>query len=655
MKSKFNKVKITIFIGVLLGFPMTVSYCASFNPYSDDIDVKVGDKQNLLISAPSGNGIPICDKVRDQSGPRITTDESGGAIIAWYDRRNDAGNDIFAQRIGPNGNPMWWRNGLAVDMSGANNLQILSDGNGGCVFTWDDYHYIEWGKYDPDIYGMHISPNEGRLWPGLRVEICDADEESSLDIHSTVLCSDENGGIIAAWQDWREEYNPHIYAQRINSSGTVLWTVDGEAICIVGIGQGDPVICSDGGGGAIIAWDDKRIGGSNRQEIYAQRVNSSGGINWTANGEPVCTHYYDQVSPEICSDDNNGAIIAWVDHRLYTAGISIYAQRINSSGGGQWTTDGVEICSNSEDYIDNMKVCSDGAGGAIITWRDRRSGIYDIYAQRINSIGTVLWAADGEAICIVNATKEHLQICSDGAGGAIIVWEDERSEDYYSDIYAQRIDSNGNIQWTTNGILIAEALYDQSEPGIVADGQGGAIITWEDWRTGKIDMWGEILPESDIYAQRVDSDGNLQWMGENNVPYSNHPKDMSISQDGSETINWTIYDDAENGFYRVLINNSAEHSIVWSDWLDWLNETLIHVPINSSTVGIYDYTIEYYDNEFVYGVSDTVRVEIETSTGGGGGGLPFRIPFGNYHLLFGFLSIIAIVIVTKHRISSKSK
>ncbi|MFX1364877.1 MAG: hypothetical protein ACFE9Y_08130 [Promethearchaeota archaeon] len=651
MKSEFKKGKFFLIVAVLLGFSMFISYYASFNQFTYDINVNLDDEANLMISAPSENGISICSKVRDQSRPKITTDRAGGAIIAWYDLRNDAGNDVFAQRIDPDGNLLWWEKGLPVDMGDAYNLEILSDGYGGFVFTWDIYQYISWGEYDPDIYGMHISPNGGRLWSGLRVEICDANEESSLDIHKTVLCSDENGGVIAVWTDRRQEYNPHIYAQRVNSTGQVQWTSNGEAICIAGIGQGDPAICSDGEGGAIIAWDDKRLSGGDKQEIYAQRINSSGGINWTANGEPVCTHYYDQFSPEICSDDNNGAIIAWIDHRLYLDGISIYAQRINSTGGGQWTTDGVEICSISGDYIYDMKICSDGVGGALITWQDTRSGIYDIYAQRIDPSGTILWTTNGVAICTVNATKENIQMCSDGVGGGIITWEDERSEEFYSDIYAQRIDSNGNIQWTTNGIPIATALYDQKQPGIVADGQGGAIITWEDSRTGKLDMWGDITPESDIYAQRVDSDGNLQWMGENNIPTSNHPKDISIEENDDELINWTIYDDSENGFFRVLINDSTGHSIVWQDWQGWLNETIIQVPINSTTTGIYDYSIEYHDNEYVFGISDTVRVEIETARFGAGG--RFRIPFGNYHLLFGFLSIIVIIIVKKRKILSK--
>ena len=34
---------------------------------------------------------------------------------------------------------------------------------------------------------------------------------------------------------------------------------------------------------------------------------------------------------------------------------------------------------------ENAQICSDGTGGAIITWEDDRGGVCDIYAQRINS------------------------------------------------------------------------------------------------------------------------------------------------------------------------------------------------------------------------------------------------------------------------------
>jgi len=45
----------------------------------------------------------------------------------------------------------------------------------------------------------------------------------------------------------------------------------------------------------------------------------------------------------------------------------------------------------------NPSIASDGAGGAILTWYDDRNqmgtGVWDIYAQRVSAQGTPLWTA----------------------------------------------------------------------------------------------------------------------------------------------------------------------------------------------------------------------------------------------------------------------
>jgi hypothetical protein len=63
---------------------------------------------------------------------------------------------------------------------------------------------------------------------------------------------------------------------------------------------------------------------------------------------------------------------------------------------------------------------SDGAGGAIVTWYDNRGGDLDIYAQRLNSAGTPQWTADGVALCAATGDQRYPTIASDGAGGAIV-------------------------------------------------------------------------------------------------------------------------------------------------------------------------------------------------------------------------------------------
>ena len=53
---------------------------------------------------------------------------------------------------------------------------------------------------------------------------------------------------------------------------------------------------------------------------------------------------------------------------------------------------------------------TDGAGGAIIVWADERWGTadVDIYAQRIDGSGSPLWAANGAPVCTASSTTSPL-------------------------------------------------------------------------------------------------------------------------------------------------------------------------------------------------------------------------------------------------------
>jgi hypothetical protein len=304
------------------------------------------------------------------------------------------------------------------------------------------------------------------------------------------ICSDGAGGAIITWEDERSGLKGDIYAQKVNSTGDVQWVDNGIAICTENDTQGSPQICNDEYGNAIITWNDKRNG--LHYDIYAQKINFTGDLVWKPNGTEICTEGGDQIFPKICSDGAGGAIITWEDSR------GIYAQRINSTGDVQWIANGTAICTINN-TLWQPQICSDGSGGAIIVWTDYRSGNnFDIYAQRINSTGDIRWIANGTAICTADNDQETPQICSSGTGNAIITWKDLRGTD--ADIYAQKINSTGDLQWIIDGLVVCTADEDQEMPQICNDGNGGAIITWEDSR----DIWG------DIYVQRINSNGKLQ-------------------------------------------------------------------------------------------------------------------------------------------------
>jgi hypothetical protein len=224
----------------------------------------------------------------------------------------------------------------------------------------------------------------------------------------------------------------------------------------------NPAITPDGAGGAVVTWYDNRSGNN---DIYVQRVNASGAAQWTANGVAVCTAAGTQWLSAITADGKSGAIVTWGDYR--SGNYDIYAQKVHSSGVVQWTANGVALCTAAGDQA-RPTIASDGALGAIVTWLDQRGGDYDIYAQRVNSLGAVQLKANGVALCTAADDQSYPTITSDGAGGAVVTWQDNRSGNF--DIYAQSLDANGRIGF------LAPSIYSVRD---VPGDQGGKVyLSW---------------------------------------------------------------------------------------------------------------------------------------------------------------------------------
>ncbi|MBN1504399.1 MAG: hypothetical protein JW952_04975, partial [Candidatus Eisenbacteria bacterium] len=308
---------------------------------------------------------------------------------------------------------------------------------------------------------------------------------------------DGAGGTVITWQDTRAG-SSDIYAQRLNASGDAQWASGGVAVCDTVNAQVDPRAVSWGVGGAVIVWQDYRNG--THYDIYAQRIDGSGNAKWGKNGVAVCAAAGAQQRPRLISDGMGGVVIVWEDYRS-GVGYDVYAQRVDSYGNMEWTPDGVPICTVAGDAR-YPELTVDATYGALIVWQDCRGATsQDVYAQRVDGSGNVVWAVDGVAVCTLDYTQVLPQVTTDGAGGAIITWQDYRNT-VNNDIYAQRLSGSGVAQWTANGVPISTAASHQAECRICADGAGGAVIAWQDRRTGGV---------YDIYAQRVDASGTPLW------------------------------------------------------------------------------------------------------------------------------------------------
>ncbi len=329
-------------------------------------------------------------------------------------------------------------------------------------------------------------------WLANGTAICTANENQLL----VVGAPDGAGGAILCWGDNRG-VTMDVYAQRVDANGSVQWLPNGIVVCDAPGTQGAPAIMSDGLGGAIIAWIDGRNG---TLDIYAQRIDAAGTALWSANGVPICTAPGEQAYVSIVADDQGGAALLWEDRR--DPNWQIYAQRIDSAGAAQWVLNGIPVnaSSNSQNYF---RAGFDGSGGVIVAWSESggTEGM-DIYTQRIDGFGNPVWSAAGVPLCVAYENQFVSGLTSDGAGGAIVVWNDNRTT-FWGNVYAQRVSVDGQPMWTTNGLPIATGLLRQGNPAIAPDGEGGAIIAWD------AETYFDGYP--DIMAQRIAPDGAAMW------------------------------------------------------------------------------------------------------------------------------------------------
>jgi hypothetical protein len=159
----------------------------------------------------------------------------------------------------------------------------------------------------------------------------------------------------------------------------------------------------------------------------------------------------------------------------------------------------VEICTADGDD-EWPQLVSDEAGGAIITWASRRSGDDDIFAQKVDPSGTVLWETDGVAICTALDDQHYPQLVSDETGGAIITWQDQRSGADY-DIYAAKsaLPDSGQSQY----VKTLGGNYSDHGGTITQTFDGGFVVG------GRTDSFGE--GDQDNLLTKFDSFGNHLW------------------------------------------------------------------------------------------------------------------------------------------------
>ena len=448
----------------------------------------------------------------DQLGPVIASDGAGGAIVAWHDRRRFPFN-IDVEHVLASGavDPGWPVDGRAllsdvliatIVPQGREFPAITSDGAGGVIVTWPDARN---GPSGLDVFAQHVLATgvADPAWPanGLAVSSASGDQTTP------VILSDGSGGAFIAWVDGRSGSTVNdldVFAQHVLASGVVdpAWPANGTPVTTAPKAQTSPALVDDGAGGFFVLFDDLRSGNPG-VDIFADHVLRTGIVDpaWPVNGRAITAAPGTQSGPRAVSDGGSGVIATWVDTR--DGNNDIYAQRVLITGAiaQGWPTDGQPIATTPFSEVSPV-IVKDGASGAVIAWGDARSGHHNMRAAHVLGTAAVdpTWPAGSVPLSASDCEEVAPVVASDGAGGAIVVWQQ------CFDIFAQHVLASGKLDnaYPENGRdVCAIPVSLQHEPDVVAAGPNGAIVTWEDTRDGL----------NDIYALQVLEAGTLDVPG----------------------------------------------------------------------------------------------------------------------------------------------
>ncbi|MBX3406710.1 MAG: hypothetical protein KF869_08095 [Phycisphaeraceae bacterium] len=212
--------------------------------------------------------------------------------------------------------------------------------------------------------------------------------------------------------------------------------------------------------------------------------------------------------------------------QLMTAGV--VAALAAGSAPAQWTSDhaaNTTIADRSGEQV-QPKVRAAPDGGCVIVWFDNSAGGYDVYAQRLDAQGNALWPSNGVLVRdrSVSSTQDFdAQV--DASGNVIIAFNDDVNGN--SPISVHKLSPGGAALWAIQASG-AQAGF-KGPPQLALLDDGGIAVAWS-----------AASPLS-VHVHKLDADGESIWPGPVVLSEAGQPYnlcDIQPAPGGAMIVSW---------------------------------------------------------------------------------------------------------------------
>lgn len=433
---------------------------------------------NLLVAGPAGSQ-ELC---------KIAPAPDGGCFIAWWD--NQGSYVLRVQRLDSFGVAQWGAQGVAAG-SGAMRTSLVdfainADAGGNCILTWTD---IRSGP-DLDVYGQLVAPDGTLLWGAAGLTLSnDADEDSD-----PRCVQNTDGNYVFVWP--RVAGTRGLYMQIVTPSGGALLANGGEELITLSPGPSLCEMVAADDGSVILVWiHDTRQFNSPRHVItqkYGRNAvpgwNAVSPVTLSANPVPIVHR------PSIRYDGSGGGVYAWHDTRESNR-FNVWLQRVNAQGQPLFADGGMKASTDTAFYHLDPAIAFDSASGDLYAvWNERNTGQsqWGVYAQRVDASGARLWGESGLQVIPVNTTLKFFQRAAwRGDGPAFFCLDQPNTPIPGERVLAMALTPEGAPACGAIPHVISSTVSVKGRLPVAVNGAGMAMLAWEDSRGGDRDIYAQ--------------------------------------------------------------------------------------------------------------------------------------------------------------------
>lgn len=371
--------------------------------------------------------------------------------------------------------------------------------------------------------------------PMVNTKICDTTGEQAL----VKVSLTKDGGAYIGWFDTRSG-SYAVYLQKVNSSGVSQFAPGG--ILISNNTQSTSLVGwdmkTDAAGNAVLAFSDIRSGTLNP---YIYKVSPSGTMLWGANGITLTdsSSVY-QANPVIACTPDTGVVVAWI---YSSTPRKVAMQRFNAAGVPQWGAI-KKLASGTNALFDWPAVIPSDSNNVILLYSYYTGSFispqnYKLFTQKFNPAGNPLWGNPQDTIYNLGRVNGFYTpyLTSDGNGGAIYCWQDDRDMNNLQSVFVQRKTASGTLMFPTDGVECTNLSTNNhfAPIGTYMPATGETYVFWSESNSGQT-LAGGLL------GQKFSSTGSKLWdaAGVSFKPMNNNTFSSLyvVSRDTNVYISW---------------------------------------------------------------------------------------------------------------------